>query len=96
MKYIFGLVLVLFPREKPLTSIVDFACGYPFELSIPFPGDTIVHIPNVDLTMELSLGTPERVISDERGESRIYYYQGWRISYHQILGQRHGTTISRM
>ena len=96
MKYIFGLVLALFPQENPLTSIVDFAGSYPYQVSIPFPGDTIVHIPDVDLAVELSLGTPDRVISDERGESRIYYYQGWRISYHQILGQRHRTTISRM
>ena len=95
MKLVFGLILALYPQEKQFTSIVDLAGDFVYELSVPFPGDTIVHIPNIDLTKELSLRSPIRVVSDERGVSKIYYYQGWRVSYHQISGQRNGSTISR-
>ena len=39
-------------------SILDLAEGYEYELSIPFPGDTIVHLDDVDLPTEMGLSTP--------------------------------------
>lgn len=77
-------------------SILELVKGYDYELSIPFEGDTIVHIPHVDLADELQLKEPQRIIEDDRGTSRFYYWKGWRIAYHFHIGQRNGTTISRL
>ena len=79
-------------------SILDLAAGYEYELSIPFPGDTIVHIDYVDLPTEMqSSRTPHRTIEDQEWytvESTIY--KQWRISYHVWYGRRETTTISRL
>ena len=77
-------------------SILEMAEGYDYELSIAFDGDTIVHIPHIDLAGELQLKEPQRIIEDDRGTSRFYYWKGWRIAYHVHVGQRNGTTISRL
>lgn len=77
-------------------SILELAKGYDYELSIPFEGDTIVHIPHIDLADRLQLKEPQRMIEDDRGTSRFYYWKGWRIAYHFHVGQRNGTTISRL
>lgn len=77
-------------------SILDLAEGYHYEISIPFSGDTIVHLPYVDLPTQMQLGVPHRVIEDRRGHSNIYYWKGWRISYHTVMGQRSATTITRV
>ena len=53
-------------------SILELVNGYDYELSIPFEGDTIVHIPYVDLAGELQLKQPQRIIEDDRGTSRFY------------------------
>jgi len=95
--YIFSLLLLVgvsaTAQEK---SILDLADGYKYELSIPFPGDTIVHIPYVNLPVQMQLGAPHRVLEDHRGYSNIYYWRRWRISYHVVSGQRDATTISRL
>lgn len=77
-------------------SILELINGYDYELSIPFEGDTIVHIPCVDLAGELQLKEPQRIIEDDKGTCRFYYWNGWRIAYHNIIGQRSGTTVSRL
>lgn len=77
-------------------SILELVNGYDYELSIPFEGDTIVHIPYDDLAGELQLKEPQRIIEDDRGTSRFYYWKGWRIAYHFHIGQRNGTTTSRL
>ena len=94
--YITSLFLLLGIVTTAQNSILKLAGGYHYELSIPFGGDTIVHIPNVDLANELELEELHRIIEDERGTSRIYYWNGWRISYHEFKGQRSGSTISRL
>ena len=94
--YITSLFILSGTVTTAQNSILELAEGYHYELSIPFEGDTIVHVPNVDLANELQLEELHRIIEDERGTSRIYYWNGWRISYHEVNGQRSGSTISRL
>ena len=77
-------------------SILDLAEGYEYELSIPFPGDTIVHIDQVNLPTAMGLSTPNNTIEDQYGISNIYYFEQWRISHHIWYGRRETTTISRL
>ena len=95
-QYIISLFLLAGIVTKAQNSIIELAEGYNYELSIPLPGDTVLHIPYVDLPTQMQLGTPHRVIEDERGISRFYYWNGWRIAYHVHNGQRSATTISRL
>ena len=94
--YITSLFLLSGIVTTAQNSILELAEGYQYELSIPFAGDTIVHVPNIDLANELQLEEVHRIIEDDRGTSRIYYWNRWRISYHEINGQRSGSTISRL
>lgn len=93
--YITSLFILTGIATTAQNSILELAEGFDYELSIPFEGDTIVHIPLVDLADELQLKQPQRIIEDDKGTSRFYYWNGWRIAYHVIIGQRSGTTISR-
>ena len=93
---IMSLLLLIGVAANAQESILDLAAGYEYELSIPFPGDTIVHVPYVDLPAEMRLGSPHRIIEDDRGHSNIFYWKQWRISYHVVWGQREATTISRL
>ena len=77
-------------------SILDLAEGYKYELSIPFPGDTIVHIDQVNLPTAMGLSAPHRTVEDQDGTSNIYYFKQWRISHHIWYGRRETTTISRL
>ena len=94
--YITSLFILTGIATNAQNSILELAEGFDYELSIPFEGDTIVHIPYVDLAGELQLKAPQRIIEDDKGTSRFYYWNGWRIAYHNIFGQRSGTTISRL
>ena len=94
--YITSLFILTGIATPAQNSILELAEGFDYELSIPFEGDTIVHIPHVDLASELQLKEPQRIIEDGKGISRFYYWNGWRIAYHIINGQRNGTTISRL
>ena len=91
-----SLLLLTGVAANAQKSILDLAAGYEYELSIPFPGDTIVHIDYVDLPTEMQLAEPHRIIEDLNGHSRIFYHKKWRISYHVWYGQRDVTTISRL
>ena len=77
-------------------SILDLTEGYEYELSIPFPGDTIVHIDQVNLPTAMGLSAPHRTGEDQDGTSNIYYFKQWRISHHIWYGRRETTTISRL
>lgn len=94
--YITSLFIFTGIATNAQNSILDVAPGYNYELSIPFPGDTIVHLPYVDLPTQMRLGTPHRVLEDHIGYSNVFYWKRWRISYHVVYGQRDGTTISRL
>lgn len=94
-RYITSILILSGIATYAQNSIIDLAEGYNYEISIPFEGDTIVHLPYVDLPTELKLGTPYRIIEDEKGTSRFYYWNGLRIAYHMNIGQRSATTISR-
>ena len=94
--YIASLFLLSGIVTTAQNSILELAEGYQYELSIPFAGDTIVHVPNIALANELQLVELHCIIEDNRGTSRIYYWNRWRISYHEINGQRSGSTISRL
>ncbi len=91
-----SLLLLTGVAANAQESILDLAEGYEYELSIPFPGDTIVHIDYVDLPTEMRLSTPHRTVEDLNGTSNIYYFKQWRISYHVWYGRRETTTISRL
>ena len=93
---IMSLLLLTGVAANAQESILDLAAGYEYELSIPFPGDTIVHIDYVDLPTEMQLAEPHRIIEDLNGHSRIFYHKKWRISYHVWYGRRETTTISRI
>ena len=95
-KLILSMLLLVGVAANGQNSILDVAPGYNYELSIPFPGDTIVHLPYVDLPTQMKLGAPHRVLEDNRGYSNIFYWKRWRISYHVVYGQRDATTISRL
>ena len=57
---IMSLLLLTGVAANAQESILDLAAGYEYELSIPFPGDTIVHIDYVDLPTEMQLAaTPQ-------------------------------------
>ena len=78
-------------------SILDLAAGYEYELSIPFPGDTIVHIDYVDLPTEMqSSRTPQDYRRLEWYTVESSTHKKWRISYHVWYGRRETTTISRL
>ena len=94
--YITSLFILTGIATNAQNSILELAEGFDYELSMPFEGDTIVHIQHIDLAGELQLKEPQRIIEDDRGISRFYYWNGWRIAYHVIIGQRNGTTISRL
>ena len=94
--YIASLFILTGMATNAQNSILELAEGFDYELSIPFEGDTIVHIPHVDLAGKLQLKEPQRIIEDDRGTSRFYYWNGWRIAYHIHIGQRSGSTISRL
>ena len=93
---IMSLLLLIGVAANAQVSILDLAEGYEYELSIPFPGDTIVHLDDVDLPTEMGLSTPNNTIEDQDGISNIYYFEQWRISYHVWYGRRETTTISRL
>ena len=93
---IMSLLLLTGIAANAQESILDLAEGYKYELSIPFPGDTIVHIDYVDLPTEMQLAEPHRIIEDLNGHSRIFYHKKWRISHHIWYGRRETTTISRL
>jgi hypothetical protein len=93
---IMSLLLLTGVAANAQESILDLAEGYEYELSIPFPGDTIVHIDYVDLPTEMRLSAPHRTVEDLNGISNIYYFKQWRISYHVWYGRRETTTISRL
>ena len=93
---IMSLLLLTGVAANAQESILDLAAGYEYELSIPFPGDTIVHLDDVDLPTEMGLSTPNNTIEDQDGISKIYYFEQWRISYHVWYGRRETTTISRL
>ena len=91
-----SLLLLTGVAANAQESILDLAAGYEYELSILFPGDTIVHLDDVDLPKEMGLSTPNNTIEDQDGISNIYYFEPWRISYHVWYGRRETTTISRL
>ena len=93
---IMSLLLLTGVAANAQESILDLAEGYEYELSIPFPGDTIVHLDDVDLPNKMGLSTPNNTIEDQDGISNIYYFEPWRISYHVWYGRRETTTISRL
>ena len=93
---IFSLLLLSGVAAKTQESILDLAEGYEYRLTIPFPGDTIVHIDYVDLPKEMNLNNPHRIIEDKDGTSKVYYFEQWRIMYHVWYGRRETTTISRL
>ena len=93
---IMSLLLLIGVAANAQDSILDLAEGYEYELSIPFPGDTIVHLDYVDLPTEMQLAEPHRIIEDLNGHSRIFHHKKWRISYHVWYGRRETTTISRL
>ena len=66
---IMSLLLLTGVAANAQESILDLAEGYEYELSIPFPGDTIVHIDDVDLPTEMGLSTPNNTIEDQDGIS---------------------------
>ena len=94
--YITSLFILTGIATNAQNSILELAEGFDYELSIPFEGDTIVHIPNVDLPTQMQLRTPHRIIEENSGYSNVFYWRRWRISYHVFIGQRSGSTISRL
>ena len=93
---IFSLLLLSGVAANAQQSILDFAEGYEYEFTIPFPGDTIVYIDYVDLAKEMNLNNPDRIIKDKYGTGNVYYFEQWRITYHVLYGRRETTIISRL
>ena len=85
---IFSLLLLSGVAANAQQSILDFAEGYEYEFTIPFPGDTIVHIDYVDLPKEMNLNNPDRIIKDKDGTSKVYFFEQWIIMYHVWYGRR--------
>ena len=97
MKLVLTVLMMNISLCNGQNSILKFADNEYYELSIPFEGDTILHLPEINLPEKLGLNYPTRTISDERGISKVYYKDNWRIIFHQFNSkQRNGTTISRI
>ena len=95
---IMSLLLLTGVAANAQESILDLAAGYEYELSIPFPGDTIVHLDDVDLPTEMRSKHSQQ---DYRRSGMVSAVEStthkqWRISYHVWYGRRETTTISRL
>ena len=93
---IFSLLLLVGVSAKGQSTLLELTNGHQYELSIPFHGDTIVLIPEVNLPVEMGLMRPQRIIEDYRGITEVYYWRGFRIAWHVVYGQRNATTISKL